>query len=252
MEKKWLYTGKVMHKRLGKTTHAFCYPAMFLCFPLSARPQLANAAFGYNRFNLLSFHDRDHGNGVDGELWARSILADHGLTEITDGEIWLQTQPRVLGFVFNPVSFWYCLDRQQHLRAVICEVSNTFGERHCYLLTPPRRGVIDSGCELQCEKIFHVSPFFPVKGQYRFRFHQQADTRTVAISYWLEEQLLLKTLITGNGVALTPANILSTLARLGWTTGLVVLRIHWQALKLWRKGAIFHRKPAPPSMEISS
>lgn len=250
--KNWLYTGTVAHKRIGKAANAFNYPALFLCFPLSARPQLSNMLFGYNRFNVFSFYDRDYGHGASNvETWIRGVLAEHQLSAITDGEIWLQTQPRIFGYAFNPVNFWYCHDSQQQLRAVLCEVNNTFGERHCYLLTATQQRVIDSHSELQCQKCFHVSPFFAVNGEYRFRFYHQHNTRTVSINYWLDEQLQLKTLVTGQAMPLSTSNLMKTLGQFGWATALVVVRIHWQALKLWRKGATFYRKPTPPHMETS-
>ena len=248
----WLYIGQVAHKRLGLAAHQFSYPTLFMCFPLSARHQLSRAGFGYNRFNLLSFYEQDHGNGQDAEQWIKQILADKHLDKIANGEIWLQSQPRVLGYVFNPVSFWYCYDQQQQLRVILCEVNNTFGERHCYLLTAPHHQTIDNHTTLNCEKIFHVSPFFAVEGEYQFRFVHRQQTRSVAINYFVNQQLTLKTVVTGQAQDLNLHNICQQLAKLGWTTVLVVARIHWQALKLWRKGAIFHRKPLPPQMEISS
>lgn len=250
--KHWLFQGTVAHKRLGKAAHAFNYPALFLCFPLSARKELKNALFGYNQWNVFSFYDRDYGNGVDAETWIRGVLAEHQLSDITNGEVWLQTQPRIFGYAFNPVSFWYCYDQQQQLRAVLCEVNNTFGERHCYLLTSHQHQVITANSELQCQKIFHVSPFFDVKGEYRFRFYQDDNKRTVAINYWVDEQLQLKTVVTGTAMPLTATHIVKTIAQLGWTTALVVIRIHWQAFKLWRKGATFYRKPTAPHLETSS
>ena len=248
----WLYTGIVAHKRVGVAANAFNYPALFLCFPLSGRTQLKSTFFGYNRFNLLSFYEKDYGNGIDANNWIRSILADAQLEHITTGEVWLQTQPRVFGYVFNPVSFWYCHDNNQQLRVVLGEVNNTFGERHCYLLTAPQQSVISANTKLICQKVFHVSPFFDVKGEYRFQFLHQDTKRTVAINYWLKDKLQLKTLITGDAQALNTKNISRSLLKLGWTTTVVVARIHWQALKLWRKGATFYKKPSPPRMEISS
>jgi DUF1365 family protein len=251
-ERRWLYTGEVFHRRLGHAAHAFRYPALFLCFPLSRRASLANALFGYNRFNLFGFHEADHGDGRDAEAWIRGVLADAGLSGLADGEVWLQTQPRVLGFVFNPVSFWYGHDSAGGLRVVLAEVNNTFGERHRYLLTAPDQGVIGDGAELQCRKLFHVSPFFPVDGEYRFRFHRRDDRLTVSIRYDRAGEPVLKTVLTGQPRPLTPPELLKALAAHGWSTLLVVFRIHLQALKLWRKGAVFHRKPSPPTLEISS
>ncbi|MCB1658485.1 MAG: DUF1365 domain-containing protein [Pseudomonadales bacterium] len=248
----WLYIGTVTHKRVGELAHRFDYPALFLCFPLSQRHLLSNSLFGYNRFKPMSFYEKDHGNGQDAEQWIRDILQQAQLSHLTTGEVWLQTQPRVFGYVFNPVSFWYCHDSKQQLRVVLCEVNNTFGEKHCYLLTAEQQQVISSHTKLQCQKVFHVSPFFDVKGEYRFQFLHQQNKRTVAINYWLDGSLQLKTLITGDAIELSARHIIGSLIKLGWTTVNVVIGIHWQALKLWRKGAHFYKKPTPPRMEISS
>jgi len=248
----WLYTGSVFHKRYGAAEHRFRYPALFLCFPLSARPVLDSGLMGYNRFNLFSFHEADHGDGRDAETWIRGVLQDAGLARVADGEVFLHTQPRILGFVFNPVSFWYCHDRDGALRVVLAEVNNTFGERHRYLLSAPGHGVIGPGTALQCRKVFHVSPFFAVEGEYRFRFTQAPGRRQVVIDYYVDGQRRLLTSVTGTPRPLNTADMLRAVAEQGWSTVLVVLRIHWQALLLWRKGAVFHRKPAAPDREITS
>jgi len=250
MMKPWLYRGKVGHARLGAKTNAFAYDSLFLCFPLHRRAEMASKLFGCNRWNLFAFHDADHGDGVDPEAWIRHILAAQGV-EAADGDIWLHALPRILGFVFNPVSFWYCHDREQQLRAVLCEVRNTFGERHCYLLTAVDQGVITATSTLRSEKVFHVSPFYPVNGHYQFQFAQHGDLRRVQIDYWQDGELSLKTHVSGTALDMTDKNLLKTFVQLGWATFMVVLRIHWQALKLWRQGVTFHRKPEPPVMEIS-
>jgi DUF1365 family protein len=129
-----------------------------------------------NRFGLLAFHDRDHGDGgADALAWIEALLASEGVAD-ADGEIWLHTYPRVLGYVFKPVSFWYCHRADGSLAAVVAEVNNTFGERHCYLLDEPG---LAWGRELRARKVFHVSPFCQVEGRYRFRFMRTAE-RTVA------------------------------------------------------------------------
>ena len=250
MNRPWLYRGRVGHARVGSIAHAFSYEALFIHFPLSQRHALRSWLFGVNRWNLFGFSERDHGDGGDPEAWMRDILARHGLDR-ADGEIWLQTLPRILGFVFNPVSFWYCHDSNGDLRAVFCEVSNTFGERHGYLLSAPGQAVIDATSELVSQKVFHVSPFFPVDGEYHFRFVREARLQRVHIDYHREGALALKTYVSGKAQPMTDANLLRTFLALGWATAGVVLRIHWQALKLWRKGATFHRKPEPPSLEIT-
>jgi hypothetical protein len=128
--------GQVRHTRLRPALHAFEYGHYFLRLPLrtlGAR-DFGCALFSRNRFNLLSFHDADHGGGSGALLdWIDTLMRAEGVPD-ADGEVWLQTMPRVLGFVFNPVSFWFCHRRDGALRAVLCDVRNTFGERHCYLL----------------------------------------------------------------------------------------------------------------------
>jgi DUF1365 family protein len=248
----WLYRGYIHHARQGKAANAFRYPGLFLCFPLAQREQMRSRLFGYNRFSLFGYHDADHGDrSPDPEAWVRGLLRREGL-EQADGDIWLQAMPRILGFVFNPVSFWYCHDRDGQLRVVLCEVNNTFGERHCYLVSRPDHGVIDADCELVCDKVFHVSPFFEVRGEYRFRFLSKGVQRTVAIDYYQDQALVLRTSVSGQASALSDSQLLRSFFSLGWATLMVVLRIHWQALRLWLKGATFFSKPEPPHKEISS
>jgi DUF1365 family protein len=251
VSRRWLYTGSVYHARHGVAANAFRYPGLFLCFPLAERQQLKGRLFGVNAFNLFAYHDADHGNGLDPEAWIRSILKVHGVDH-ADGDIRLMTMPRILGFVFNPVSFWFCHDSSGALRAVLCEVNNTFGERHCYLVTPPDGGLITPETTLVCDKVFHVSPFFPVRGEYHFRFFPRSNGLAVSIDYFQDQQLVLATSIAGKARELTTPALLSTFFRLGWATLMVVLRIHWQALRLWAKGATFHTKPEPPRKETSS
>lgn len=250
MTRNWLFHGTVSHARLLPRRHEFRYPSLFLCVPLSRLAQLDSRLFSRNAFNLFSLHDLDHGHGGDPATWIRNTLASEQVTE-ADGEIWLMTMPRVLGFVFNPVSFWWCQDRNGQLRAVLCEVNNTFGERHCYLAMASDKGIIDDTTTIHCRKIFHVSPFLAVKGEYRFRFFQRPDRRTVAIDYLDDGNTVLKTVVTGHALLLNDANLLKTFLSFGLSTLMVVLRIHWQALRLWLKGIRFHSKPATPPREIS-
>lgn len=249
MTRPWLYRGRVLHTRLQPCLHHFSYAALFICFPLAEKSALQSRLFSLNRFNLFSYHDADHGDGRDGEAWARDVLRRNGVA--LDGPIWLQTLPRMLGHVFNPVSFWLCHDRDAQLRAVICEVNNTFGERHCYLLTAAALAVIGADTVLHARKVFHVSPFFSTAGEYRFRFRHTPAHRQVAIDYVEAGQLLLRTGIGGRARPLDDRELLKAFFTLGWATLLVVLRIHWQALRLWLKGIPFHSKPLPPQEEIS-
>lgn len=158
-----LCQGQVRHKRLRPVRNAFSYGVFYLRVPVHA-PDAGLPAlrwFSRNRFNLLAFHDADHGDGTQPlQAWISALLARHGVQD-ADGEIWLQTMPRVLGYLFNPVSFWFCHRADGVLRAVLCDVRNTFGERHLYLLE--NGGGIANGALLEAAKSFHVSPFLPLR-----------------------------------------------------------------------------------------
>lgn len=252
-------TGRVYHKRLKPVSHAFSYAVFFLRVPLSQLDTIRNRWCGLNRFNLISFMLHDYGprDGANLEAWARALLKDHGASR-ADGEIVLQTFPRLLGYVFNPISVWYCYDRAGTLRAAICEVNNTFGECHNYLVAHADQRAIEPGDEFVAKKVFHVSPFCEVKGQYRFRFEQTGARAFAQIDYFDVETLpldnagkLLVTTITGTPAPLNSASAFSAFIRHPLMTIGVVARIHWQAFALWRKRLPIIPKPAPPLLETT-
>jgi len=166
----------------------------------------------------------------------------------------LQCFPRVFGFVFNPVSFWFCRNRDGHLIAVLAEVSNTFGGRHSYLLHNPDGAPLREGQVLQAGKAFHVSPFCEVEGGYRFRFFIERKCPVVRIDYDDAEGELLLTSIAGRSTAWSTRALLGAFLRMPFLTAGVVFRIHWQALKLWLKGVPFvgaHPPAAPQPLQES-
>ena len=235
--------GQVRHARVRPVRNAFAYPTYFLMLPLRALHRDGSKLLAHNRPAALSFFDRDHGDGGDNALaWLDPLLRSAGIDDAT-GEAWLHCYPLVLGHTFKPVSFWYCHREDGSLRAILVEVNNTFGERHCYLLDRPAYGV-----ELQAEKAFHVSPFCAVEGRYRFRFMVDAPReRTVArIDYDDAQGLLLQTSVSGELEPLTRSAARRALLRYPAMTLGVIGRIHWQALKLWFKRVRFLRKPPPP------
>ncbi len=244
----YIYFGRVMHARLRPKRNVFSYRVFFMRFPLSGLAALAGPLFSVDRFNLLSFHRRDHGarDGSDLDAWIRTLLAAEGL-DAADGAIWLQAFPRVLGYVFNPVSFWFCHDRADRLRAVLCEVSNTFGEHHNYLLAHPDQRPIVASDVLTARKVFHVSPFCEVSGSYRFQFDLHSTITRVRIDYDDPAGKLLVTSVSGSARPLTTARVVRAFALYPWMTLAVIARIHWQAVRLWFKGVRFVSKPIPPA-----
>jgi DUF1365 family protein len=199
--------GQVRHTRLRPKHHAFNYRTFFVMLPMRRLQTSNDAVLPINRAGAISFHDVDHGDGRDtGEggalAWLDELLHNEGITDAT-GEVWLHCYPRVLGYTFKPVSFWYCHAADNRLRAIVVEVNNTFGERHCYLLDRPQYGV-----EQRANKVFHVSPFCAVQGDYRFRFMRTADHTVARVDHddangpLIETQTHHKSRVTSRPVAL--------------------------------------------------
>jgi DUF1365 family protein len=259
--------GQVRHKRLRPVVNAFAYPTYLLMLPLRSLHKSRPArGWQINTSGPLSFFEMDHGDGRAPEqggalAWLDELLHQHGIFDAT-GEAWLQCYPRVLGFTFKPVSFWYCHraphDQSGALRAIVVEVNNTFGERHCYLLDAPRLGL-----EMQATKVFHVSPFCPVQGHYRFRFmrtqaaHAGRDRLVARIDYYddtvgsTNPLPILQTSVSASLEPLTPQAIRRALWRYPAMTLGVVMHIHTQALRLWLSKVPFFSKPAPPKAFVT-
>ena len=235
--------GQVRHTRLRPARNAFAYPTYFLMLPLRSMHAGPPGTLAHNRRGALSFFDADHGDGrANAVEWVDELLRAEGIDDAT-GEAWLHCYPRVLGYTFKPVSFWYCHRADGSLRAIVVEVNNTFGERHCYLLDAPAWGV-----EQKAAKVFHVSPFCKVEGGYRFRFMQTSGRdRTVArIDYDDAEGPLLQTSVSGVLEPATPAAVRRAIWRHPAMTLGVVARIHWQAARLLLKRVRFIGKPRAP------
>jgi uncharacterized protein len=216
----------------------------FLHLPVHDLARAETRWFSLNRFNLLSFYEADHGDGGNGLDWARSLLQQHGL--VADGEIWLTTFPRVLGYAFKPVSFWHCHAADGALVAVLAEVNNTFGERHVYLLRTD-----DPEATLHADKVFHVSPFFPVRGQYTFGFQSRSDFFRARIDYDDGSGDALRTAWWGRLEPLTAQACLRAFFSYPLMTWGVIARIHIQALRLFAKRVPFFRKPPTPLDEVT-
>ena len=239
----------VVHRRLRPRANAFRDRVAYLCVGLETLASAAGRWLKLDRPGLVSFRRADHGarDGDDLAAWLKQLLAEHGLAGVCAGEPVLMTLPRVLGYVFNPVSFWFCRDRSGSLRAVLCEVNNTFAESHCYLVHHADARPIQAGEWLEGRKVFHVSPFLPVEGGYRFRFRLDEDAVHVDVNYHDADGLMLATSVSGQREPLTDRTVLRRFLGNPTMTLAVVARIHWQAFRLWRKRARYYRKPAPPS-----
>ena len=241
--------GQTYHGRKGAVANAFRYAVDYVL--LDPDTATGPGLFSHNRGNLVSLHDSDHGGAPgqgQGSAWVRQVLAAQGLA----GEkITLLAQPRVLGHVFNPVSFWLVHDSVGALRVVVAEVTNTYGDRHSYLCHRDDRGPILPSDHLTAQKLLHVSPFQPVAGGYVFRFDIRADRIGIWIDYTAGTGGLIATL-TGPRRPLTNATILAACLRRPFGSRRVLALIHWQALKLWWKGAGFRPRPEPPTQTVST
>ena len=241
--------GQTFHGRRGDIENRFQYGVDYVL--LNPDEAQGPSLFSHNRANLTSVQDRDHGGTPKagrGVVWLREVLAAHGLPGADRVE--LLTQPRVLGHVFNPVSFWLCHDAAGALRVVVAEVSNTFGDRHSYLCHRPDHAPITAEDHLTAQKIFHVSPFQPIEGVYDFRFDIRPDRIGIWIDFSAGKGGVIATL-TGKRTPLTNGAILRACLRRPFGSRRVLALIFWQALKLRLKGAVYRRRPIPPENEVS-
>ena len=240
---KQLYLAKIHHKRFLPTENIFDYSGFYLKFSLDEMHGLKSKFFGVNKFNLYSFYESDHGrrDGSSLKTWAKDILSQSQIPNF-DGEIILQTFPRVFGYVFNPVSFWYCY-QDGKLVAIICEVNNTFGESHNYVLKNDPNNTITT-----LNKCFHVSPFYDIEGNYKFDF-TQADK--VSINYYVRDVQQLRTGIEGKEIPFTDSNLIKLLFKYPLFTMFIVFLIHLQAAKLYIKKNKFYSKPEKIKSEVT-
>jgi DUF1365 family protein len=248
-----LIFGDVMHRRLFPVRYRFVYRVFSLLLDIDRVDEIARDCrwFSHNRFNLFSFYDCDHGPRDGGPLhaWLIDRLRDLGL-QMEIARVELQCFPRVLGFVFNPLSIWTCFNRSGEPVAVLCEVNNTFGEAHSYLL---HQDGAPMGWPIRHahRKDFHVSPFVDMNADYHFRFSRQGDRHAVVIREYQDELLMLVAVQQGVAEQVTDAKLLHAAFAYPFLTLKVVIMIHWQALKIWLKGGSYHPKPTPPKEEVS-
>ncbi|MGN8160027.1 DUF1365 domain-containing protein [Salinisphaera sp. RV14] len=243
-----LYRCRIMHRRPGPPRYRFMYRAFFVLLDIDAIDAACAGSplISRNRFNLLSFYDADHGphDGSDVRAWLDGVLAEHGVT-LAGGRVRLLAMPRVLGYGFNPISLYYAEHADGTLRALVAEVHNTFGEHHVYVLHDDGRPM-DWRAARDKAKQFHVSPFFDRSGTYRF--HVMAPGARVGLGIRLYDEaggLRIATAVSGRRQPLSTRSIAIAACRVPLMTLKVTAAIHWQALKLWWRGARFHTRPEP-------
>jgi uncharacterized protein len=239
--------GQIFHSRQIDVVTQFTYDSFFLFFNVDEQEKLSR--FLKNRFrSSISLRSKDYLDGSDNPLATgiRAFLRRELNYEAE--EIWLQTMPRMLGYVFNPINFWL-MKKQGRLEAVLCEVNNTFGERHFYWIQPKEK---IEGVWHKAKKVFHVSPFQPTSGHYEFRFQFFSDRNSIDVKYFGEDgELRLITWVKGQLADLQNVSPLKIFLKYGWMTPLVVFRIHFQALKLWLKKVPFVPQPKLPSQRVT-
>jgi DUF1365 family protein len=241
-----LYLGDVMHARLKPMGHRFSYRVMSLLIDLDrlGEADQQSALFGVNRAALYSFHEADHGprDGSSLKAYAERCAAAHDV-DLSGGRIELLCYPRLLGYGFNPLTVYFCYRACGELALVIYEVRNTFGEIHPYVL-PVRAGELnDSGLRQQHEKLFYVSPFLPMAMRYHFRLLPPSDTVKLRILESDRDGPLLAATFNGRRRALTSRALLRSFFALPLVSFKVMAAIHWEALRLWLKGARLVPRP---------
>jgi DUF1365 family protein len=247
-----IYQSRVFHKRVKPKQHRLAYRVFYMLLDLDELDTLHRRLrwFSVNSFNVFSFFDRDHGPGTNKPLrpWLERELEKAGVT-LNGGRIRLLCLPRIFGYVFNPISVFFCHDQNDSLRAILYEVSNTFGQRHSYL-------VKISGSDLgalthSCEKRLYVSPFMEVSGRYHFTVKKPGERLLVHIHQTDADGPILDAWIKGNRQVISDPALITTLIRYPLLTLKVIAGIHWEALKLLVKGIGLKSRPEPPDQPVT-
>ena len=245
-----LYLGHVYHKRFSPFEHDFRYSVFSLLLDLDDLSELKNQYkwLSYNSFNLLSFYDKDHGlrDGTPVKDWVISHAKDFDV-DLENAKIYALCFPRVLGYVFNPLTIYYCYGSDQKLIAILYEVKNTFGDQHGYFCK-----ITDENLNHHSkDKIFHVSPFIQMDATYHFKGKEPLEELDFKIDERIEEKPFLLATWTGKDTDLSEKNLLKCFFKFPFMTLKIMTTIHIQAFHLWRKGAKFYKWTKPPNKDVS-
>jgi DUF1365 family protein len=249
-----------MHHRPAGPGHRFVYTVFMWLLDLAELPSLARhvPGFGYNRPGIVTFRDADHFDGSSDACsrQLRRVLESEGVSW-PSGPVRVLTNCRMFGYVFNPVSFWFCYTPEARLDAIVAEVNNTFGERHCYVSARPdwapactvsdddtkADGQTAGWPRWSAKKVFHVSPFLSLDGTYRFAVEPPSRRLRVSVDLRIREEPTLVTRLALEREPLGRLSVVRMLGRYPLMTARVMGSIHWEAFRLWRKGAVYHVKP---------
>jgi uncharacterized protein len=245
-----IYAGIVTHTRWKPFVHKLRFGLFSVLLDLDELDSLTRIPiFSRNRRNVVSFYDRDFGprDGSDLRTWLAGEMAAGGIVE-GPGRIRLLGLPRILGYQFNPLSVWFIDDGDGELRWILYEIHNTFGESHSHLVELHGSERFEHGFT----KELFVSPFFDVEGSYRVRIKAPADTLSLVIDYETDGTRALTATLRGEHSPFTSRNLLAAVIRYPLVTLKVMLGIHWEAAKLWLKGARYRRRPEAPADAVST
>ncbi|MCX5495694.1 DUF1365 domain-containing protein [Kaistia dalseonensis] len=250
-----LYSGSVIHRRMRPRPHKLRYRVFWTVLDLDeiAALDASLRLFAHNRFGLISFHDRDHGAGTDEPLRAQvERQLERAGIDIEGGPIRILCMPRMLGYVFNPISVYFCHHRSGALSAMLYEVTNTFGQRHSYLIpVDPDQASPGASIRQSCRKALYVSPFIDMDITYDFRVTAPTDRVALAITGSDAEGILIATAMTARRSELTDGAIIRATLTHPLLTLKVIGGIHWEALKLWLKGVKLTKRPAAPDWPVT-
>jgi len=243
------YRGPVMHQRMRPVSHRFSYSVFSLLIDLDALDQIDRQSplFSVNKFNLMSVYERDHGprDGSSLASHARKLFKKAGL-QLDGGRIRLLCYPRILGYVFDPLSVYFAYDEQERLMGLLYEVRNTFGEHHTYVAPLKPGEQTEAGIRQESPKRFFVSPFNPVEMAYRFRIHPPDETVGVRILVTDQDEPVMAASFHGSFLRFSTRSLLRLCLTIPFLTLKIIVGIHIEALRLWMKGLRLRARPAPP------
>ena len=236
-----IYNGTVIHKRFKPKIHFFKYKVFSLLIDLSELDILDKRInfFSYNKFNLISFFDKDHGERDGSSLikWVKKNLTDNQI-DTEHIRIKLLCYPRILGYVFNPLSIFYVYNNDEKLISILYEVKNTFGEQHTYIFKVEN----DNLLQHNCVKRFHVSPFIEMDCNYFFRILKPAEKISVIIDQYQSNEKILYASQDGKRADFTSSELIKSYLKHPLMTFKIISAIHFEAFKLWAKGIKFIKK----------